>query len=72
MTTPTPPGDEGADVPGDTGAADIVAPTGEEMPVATHDEVSPARSRQPDAAPTPGNGVPYKGTRPTLPHRSSR
>lgn len=33
------PAETDSEVPGDTGAPDLVSPTGEEMPVATHDEV---------------------------------
>ena len=41
-----PPGDPDDEFQGDVHAADIVSPTGEEMPMATHAEVH----RGPDAA----------------------
>jgi hypothetical protein len=42
MTVPPPyetPGDPAVEFQGDVHAADIVGPTGEEMPIATHAEV---------------------------------
>lgn len=33
--------DRNVEVPGDTGAADIVGPTGEEMPRQSHDGIAP-------------------------------
>jgi hypothetical protein len=39
MTSPADPREPGAEIPGDTGAPDIVGPTGEEMPVQPHDDV---------------------------------
>ena len=61
MSDPRQPDGPGNDVPGDTGAADIVGPTGEEMPVAGHDEVD-APSRPPAPPPNPGNAVPRKSS----------
>lgn len=40
-----------SEVPGDTGAPDLVSPTGEEMPVATHDEVGDRPEDGPGAEP---------------------
>jgi hypothetical protein len=60
VSDPPRPDGQGDDVPGDTGAADIVGPTGEEMPVASHDEVEAPR-RPPGPAPRRGNAVPTKG-----------
>jgi hypothetical protein len=45
--------DRNVEEPGDTGAPDIVGPTGEEMPLQTHDGLEPAqpeRKAQPDDA----------------------
>lgn len=60
---PARPGRAGADVPGDTGAADIVGPTGEEMPVASHDQVGDGPAEDCGPAPTHGTAVPTKSTR---------
>ena len=60
---PSHPARPGAEVPGDTGAPDIVAPTGEEMPVASHDEVGDGPPQRPEAEPTHGTALPTKGTR---------
>jgi hypothetical protein len=60
---PTHPTRPGAEVPGDTGAPDLVAPTGEEMPVASHDEVGDGAARCPEAAPNHGTALPTKSTR---------
>jgi len=43
--------DEGNAVPGDMNAADIVAPTGEEMPAQTHDEPDGSPGGRPSADP---------------------
>jgi hypothetical protein len=55
---PANPGRPGAEVPGDTGAADIVAPTGEEMPVASHDDVGDGEPSAPPRPPTDGTPLP--------------
>ena len=60
---PTHPARPGAEVPGDTGAPDIVAPTGEEMPVASHDEVGAGPGPRPEAEPTHGTALPRKSSR---------
>lgn len=51
---PIDPAERDVEVPGDTGAADLVAPTGEEMPVATHDEVGNQPEGGAGADPTAG------------------
>lgn len=50
---PIDPAERDIDVPGDTGAPDLVSPTGEEMPVATHDEVGDRPEDGPDVEPAP-------------------
>jgi hypothetical protein len=61
VSDPRRPPEPGADVPGDTGAADIVGPTGEEMPVAGHDDVDAPR-QPPAPAPRRGNAIPRKSS----------
>jgi hypothetical protein len=63
VSDPRRPDGPGNDVPGDTGAADIVAPTGESRPAAGHDEVDAPR-RAPAPPPQRGNLAP--GTKPAL------
>jgi hypothetical protein len=58
MNMPTDPAKTGADMPGDTCAPDIVSPTGEEMPVASHDEIGDQpedtpQAQRPDATAPP-------------------
>jgi hypothetical protein len=60
---PTHPARRGAEVPGDTGAPDLVAPTGEEMPVASHDQVGDGPPRGPESAPSRGTPLPTKSSR---------
>jgi hypothetical protein len=43
--------DAPGEVPGDTGAADIVGPTGEEMPDVAHDEGRPVAPTDPSSMP---------------------
>ena len=51
-TTPAAPEpDDVNEVPGDMNAADIVAPTGEEMPTQTHDEPDDSPAGRPSADP---------------------
>jgi hypothetical protein len=61
VSDPRRPDRQGTDVPGDTGAPDIVGPTGEEMPVAGHDEVDAPRPAPGPARP-PGKAVPTKSS----------
>jgi hypothetical protein len=59
---PAHPARPGAEVPGDTGAPDLVAPTGEEMPVASHDQVGDSPPERPEAEPTHGTALPRKSS----------
>ncbi len=60
MTTPRPVDDRGREIPGDTNAPDIVGPTGEEMPVATHDGIDTPPAEPEPGRPLPGKPLPSK------------
>jgi hypothetical protein len=78
MTTSDPLRQPGAEVPGDTGAPDIVGPTGEEMPVQTHDDVdrpvpqpgTPSRPAH-TAVTEPPADRPFPGRAPRRPTRDT-